>query len=332
MIARFAIALYLIFAAAPAFAQDARAGAAYAALSEGRYEDALREAETLSQSGNAEGDAILAYLHENGLGVDRDLQHAVDLYTKAARAGQPDAQFALGELAMFGDGVERSAETAAGWYKLAARQGHARAKLRLGVMHAEGDGMEKDQRRAIDLFREAAEGGEPEAARNLAIAYLSGDGVVRDYRTAADWFEKAADQGDPVASYNLGLLLQSGTLAPPDIDKAAARMRAAAEAGFAPAMVGLGLLIHDGATSDELPSDWFARAAEAGDAQGRFLYAVALAEGDGRDVDIDAAIAQLDALLEEPAEPDLIQQARSLRKDLERRKKGGRFGFGKKEN
>ena len=334
MMGRVFISFVLLAAvlAAPARAQDERAREAYLALKQERYEDAVAEAQTLSEVGNADGEAILAYLYENGLGVERDLQHAVNLYTKAARAGQPDAQFALGELALFGSGIERSPETAAGWYKLAARQGHARAKLRLGVMYAQGEGMPLDKGRAIGLFEEAADAGEPEAMRNLAIAYLSGDGVRENYTLAAAWFEKAAKEGDPVASYNLGLMKQSGALGATDLDAAAGHMRDAADAGFAPAMVALGLLIHDGAAGEGAPADWFERAARAGDPQGMFLYAVALAEGDGREKDPAGAVVQLDALIamEGRADPDLLREAQRLRASLTEEKKGGFFGFGRR--
>jgi len=109
-------------------------------------------------------------------------------------------------------------------------------------------------------------------------------------------------------------------------------MRDAAEAGFAPARVGLGLLLHDGAAGEDRPADWFARAAEAGDPQGMFLYAVALSQGDGRERDEDAAIAQLDALIAspDPADPALIRQAKRLRAELQRGRDGGLFGFGRR--
>jgi TPR repeat protein len=150
--------------------------------------------------------------------------------------------------------------------------------------------------------------------RNLAIVYLSGDGVVKDQGKAAEWFGKGAATGDPISAYNLGLMLQLGVLGVPDLDAAAVHMRAAAEAGFAPAMTGLGLLIHRGAQGPEVPADWFERAAKAGDPQGRFLYAIALSEGDGRERDNASALVLLDDLLADVAAPPELQaQAKKLK-------------------
>ncbi|MEX6632427.1 tetratricopeptide repeat protein [Hyphococcus lacteus] len=284
----------------------------------GEYQDAVATLSPLVEHGDADAQHLMGYLFENGFGVKRNLQRAVELYVMAARGGQADAQFALGELALEGDGIEKSAKTAAGWYLLAAKQEHALAKLRLGVLYAEGNGVDRDRQKALSYFEDAAIAGEPIAQRNLAIAYLSGDGVAQNIRKAAEWFERAAANGDPVANYNLGLLYQSGRIGPPDLKASTEKMRAGAEAGFAPAMVGLGLLLHESSETDELPVDWFERAAAAGDPQGRFLYAVSLAESDGRPQDIAGAIAQLDVILADKSllDPEFRRQVNALKKSL----------------
>lgn len=308
----------------PVAAQDAAVVEAFDLLLAGDYDGALAMVSPLAEAGDTDAQHLLGYLYENGLGVEKDLQHAVDLYVAAGTAGQPDAQFALGEMALAGEGVRQSSETALGWYKLAARQGHARAKLRLGVMYLEGNGVEQDKVRGVEYFTDAAEAGEAEAQRNLAIAFLSGDGVAADDRKAAEWFAKSANGGDALAAYNLSLMLQSGRLGPPDLDAAAARMHQAAQADFAPAMTGLGLLLHGGAKLDGddagHPADWFERAAEAGDPQGRFLYAVALTQGDGREADPESAKLLVDDLLADPSvDPALKRDAEKLRKELARK-------------
>jgi len=85
-------------------------------------------------------------------------------------------------------------------------------------------------------------------------------------------------------------------------------------------MTGLGLLIHRGAKAEESPADWFERAARADDPQGRFLYAVALSEGDGREVDPASALVLVDDLLaDEAAPPELKAQAKKLKARLKRR-------------
>lgn len=310
----------LILASSPAALAADTVRDAFDALNAGDFETARAIAAPLADKGDADAQHLLGFLYETGQGAPKDIQHAVDLYVKAGQAGQADAQFALGELASRGEGVKRDAVVAAGWYRLAAAKGHARAKLRLGVMAATGAGTPVDKAAAAAFFTEAANAGEPEAQRNLAIAYMGGDGVRRDMKAAARWFAAAADAGDPVSNYNLGLLISAGE-APGDLDAAAGRMRAAADAGFPAAMTALGLLLHDGAAAegDETPADWFERAAKADDPQGRFLYAVALVNGDGRAADLDGALYELEQLSRHAdADPALVEQAKALRMDIRR--------------
>lgn len=61
--------------------------------------------------------------YENGEGVDRDAAKAAELYCKAARLGDAQAQFNLGWMYANGRGVERSDATAAFFFHAAAEQG-----------------------------------------------------------------------------------------------------------------------------------------------------------------------------------------------------------------
>lgn len=61
--------------------------------------------------------------YENGEGVDRDPVKAAELYCKAARLGDAEAQFNLGWMYANGRGVERSDANAAFFFHAAAEQG-----------------------------------------------------------------------------------------------------------------------------------------------------------------------------------------------------------------
>jgi TPR repeat protein len=61
--------------------------------------------------------------YENGEGVDRDAAKAAELYCKAARLGDAEAQFNLGWMYANGRGVERSDANAAFFFHAAAEQG-----------------------------------------------------------------------------------------------------------------------------------------------------------------------------------------------------------------
>lgn len=71
---------------------------------------------------------------ENGEGVARDYPRALELYCLAARAGDRDAQYAMGWMYANGRGVERSDTIAARLMQLAAAQGHEHAKFMLNYL------------------------------------------------------------------------------------------------------------------------------------------------------------------------------------------------------
>ena len=71
----------------------------------------------------------LAYMYEKGIGSDKDVQRAVQLYRSAAEHGYPEAQNLLGILyATGGDGLTEDDKQAITWYQKAADQGFAKAE------------------------------------------------------------------------------------------------------------------------------------------------------------------------------------------------------------
>lgn len=320
-------ALFSLAAAAEAGAKiDERVVEAFHRLDAGDYAAARAIVEPMAAEGDRQAQHMLGYLEQFGLGGPKNLQHAVDLYYKAALAGDADAEFALGELAFTGDGVVQDYARAADWFRLAAAHKHPGAQARLGRMHAEGLGVPKDINVAVSLLEEAADANDPGAQYLLGNAYFAGAGVKQDYRKAADWYRRAAEQGHADAQYNLALLYGSEVLGAPDLKETYSWMRAAAEGGIAEAYVALGLMADDGKTPEgEKAADWFEKGAGAGDPQGMILYAVALAKGDGRQANPNLALVWVDRVLARKGEipGELIANARALREDIAAAMKAG---------
>lgn len=72
--------------------------------------------------------------YENGEGVERDAVKAAELYCKAARLGDAEAQFNLGWMYANGRGVERSDANAAFFFHAAAEQGLEQAVRMLATV------------------------------------------------------------------------------------------------------------------------------------------------------------------------------------------------------
>ncbi|MFO1412815.1 MAG: transglycosylase SLT domain-containing protein [Burkholderiales bacterium] len=75
-----------------------------------------------------------AVAHEHGEGVPRNPAKAVELYCRAAREGDPEAQYALGWMYANGRGLVRDDRVAAAFFGLAADQGHEHARRALGFV------------------------------------------------------------------------------------------------------------------------------------------------------------------------------------------------------
>ncbi len=112
-----------------------------------------------------------------------------------ANAGDPKAQFALGEAYADGNGVAQSFELALKWYHQAADQGNADADNALGIMYRTGSGVEQSKEQAVAWYREAARRGNGLAMFNLATAYYNGDGLNVDDVAAYAWFTLAKEAG-----------------------------------------------------------------------------------------------------------------------------------------
>jgi hypothetical protein len=130
---------------------------------------------------------------------------------KAARDGNPEAQFRLGVMFGNGDGVALDYEQAREWFEKAAAQGHENALITLAWMYANGAGVETDETRARELYLKAAECGSAKAQYVVATMYRFAQyGVEKDMRRAVEWYLKAADQGMPTAQFALGKMLMEG--------------------------------------------------------------------------------------------------------------------------
>ena len=76
-----------------------------------------------------------------------------------AGAGDPDAQYRLGNWYTYGQGVVQDEAEGVRWFRLAADQGHASAQGYLGVAYAYGRGVEQDDSEAARWYRLAADQG-----------------------------------------------------------------------------------------------------------------------------------------------------------------------------
>ncbi|MDJ0740559.1 MAG: tetratricopeptide repeat protein [Gammaproteobacteria bacterium] len=130
---------------------------------------------------------------------------------RAARAGNPEAQFRLGVMYGNGDGVGLDYVQALAWFEKAAEQNHENALITMAWMFANGAGVDADEERARELYLRAARLGSAKAQYVVGTMYRFAQyGVAKDVPAAVDWYLKAANQGMATAQFALGKMLMEG--------------------------------------------------------------------------------------------------------------------------
>jgi len=152
----------------------------------------------------------LAYMLENGYGVQEDKVKAVEYYRIAANQGFARAQVNLGYMYSNGYGVECDKSQAVKYYKMAADQGYTNAFTNLGFMASNGYGMTQDKKMAVRYYKKAAKRGYARGLCNLGYMYDYGYGVPHSKVLAAKYYSLAAEQGYSVAQCNLAYMYQYG--------------------------------------------------------------------------------------------------------------------------
>lgn len=223
------------------------------------------------------GDADAAYqvalMHELGLGVEKDLALARDLYLSAAQQFDLRAQLALAKLLE----AESAIDEALFWYEKAAHQCSSEAEFALGRLYAGNSKLPSDPLTGLTWYARSAASNNPaalwtlgqllsgevhhlvaacfagaadrglvEAQFRLGECYAQGQGVARDPAMAAQWWAQAATQGHGDAAHALAIAYLDGVGIPKDEVQAAFWLEKAAVAGHAKAQWNLGGLYASG--------------------------------------------------------------------------------------
>jgi hypothetical protein len=163
---------------------------------------------------------------------------AVAVWRPLAIAGDPDAQFNLGQAYKLGRGVPADLSQAEGWYRRAAKQGHLQAEDNLGLVLFTAN--RRDE--AMPFITRSAERGEPRAQYVLGTAMFNGDLAAKDWPRAYALTKRASDAGLGIASARLAQLdrlipldqRQRGLALLPEMEKNEQRARLAAVNAAAP--------------------------------------------------------------------------------------------------
>ncbi len=120
----------------------------------------------------------------------------------------------------------------------AAKQGDPNAQFTLGAYHAQ----QQNSVAAIPWLRSAAKQGHLGAQNVLASIYQHGAGVPRSVEEAFRWYASSAQAGSPIAQFHLANMSFSGVGTARDHDVAKSRLLGSARGGYPRALRTLGMI------------------------------------------------------------------------------------------
>jgi len=143
--------------------------------------------------------------------------------SKAAKAGDPQAQYEFGALNEDWKAAYHNYPVTLKWYKAAAMQGHIASQHRLGYMYRRRVYVDTDFHEAIKWYTMAARQGHAESMTSLGHMYDHAEDFYepQDYVNAYHWFNLAIKLGDKPAVRNQERITKWMT--PEQIKKANAR-------------------------------------------------------------------------------------------------------------
>ncbi|HEV7814661.1 MAG TPA: tetratricopeptide repeat protein [Janthinobacterium sp.] len=195
---------------------------------------------TASQGGEASAERRVREWAEQGLPVaQRELgmlyrnrlerrAEAIALLEKAARAGDAEAAFQLGEMYRMAAGGKPEPAKAWPWYKMAAENKHSTAALTLALLMKSGDGVSSNPTETAKWLTLASNLGNSHAMFLLHNAYQEGNGVPRDSVKGRQLLEEAARRDYPPAVQEMAVAAPSDDRLTPKEDLRASTLLKAA--------------------------------------------------------------------------------------------------------
>lgn len=176
-----------------------------------RYVEAVACFQVAAKAGDAKAQAWLGSMYQEGEGVEKNTQIAINLYNKAIAQNFTMAMRFLGNMYRDGDGVGKDPGKAFALYKKAADLNDSRCLLLVASCYQGGSGVERDNIKAFDYLLLAAQSGNKDSYERLAFRYYSGNGTELSPENAAKYFELVGENRSDFGTYTLTDIYLSGS-------------------------------------------------------------------------------------------------------------------------
>ena len=131
------------------------------------------------------------------LGLQKDKQRAIQLWTEAAEVGSIEALYSLGLAYFSGDRVQQDKAKAAEFFAKAAMQGHVECRNNLGCIEQQ----KGNDDRAVRHFLISAKMGDERSVENIKKMFMHGDATKEQYAEAKKGYQDAIEEMTKHDSY-----------------------------------------------------------------------------------------------------------------------------------
>ncbi|PHS23013.1 MAG: hypothetical protein COA84_11805 [Robiginitomaculum sp.] len=255
------------------------------AYAKGNYQLARTLATAQSATSDARAQYLLGTMLRKGQGGPVESANAVNWYQKAAKGGEVFAWLSLAEMAFANQGGLAAIDGRPFLLK-AAGKGSTEAKIVLGQVFTSGLGGPLDIDQAKAWYIKAIFDGSVRAKQllgNLLFGQSEDEEALALYR-------EAATEGDTRSAYQAGIILADPESPLFDQGAAAPLIKQAAMAALPEAMTAWAIFaLQEDPPRPAEAARWLRKAAQADDGEGQYLYAIAMAKGDGVMMDRETA-------------------------------------------
>lgn len=187
-------------------------------LSLSLFEKAQHYFELSAKKGGTRAMWHLAFIYEKGLGKDKSLPKAIELYTKAAKMGSINSIYSLNKLYQLGELGKEVFNNILNEASLLIGRTSSGIAVSVGLAQVKGE-LGDCPEKGFELLEKAANKRNPEAIEILAKLYQKGQYCPVDLIRSQYWFnelsklyELAAEKGNVQAICSLGYLYLNGKL------------------------------------------------------------------------------------------------------------------------
>ncbi|MFI3231673.1 MAG: tetratricopeptide repeat protein [bacterium] len=151
----------------------------------------------------------LAIMYHNGLGVEKDLARAVELYELSADNGYVESAKIVADMYYIGDEIDKNSSKALYYYQKCNSIDMYITQYYIGNIYFAGSGTEQDYVQALNWYKKASNNNITEASYMVGYMYEYGLGTEIKYDSAITYYTRGVEANHIQSMFNLANLYEN---------------------------------------------------------------------------------------------------------------------------